>query len=125
MRADRLANKLELLERDLQDASDDVLEKMARGDEARARLQADLSRLAETAERADTAQRQTATVLRVDVADVIKRADAKMDLFSNEMLTANNMLRALQQQGNATQQAASSCQAMSADAPSWEQASVS
>lgn len=121
IRADRLANKLELLERDLQDASDDVLEKMARGDEVRARLQADLSRLAETAERADNAQRQTATVLRVDVADVIKRADAKMDLFSNEMLTANNMLRALQQQGNATQQAASSCQAMSADAPGWEQ----
>lgn len=121
MRADRLANKLELLERDLQDASEDVLEKMARGDEARARLHADMSRLADMAERADTAQRQTATVLRVDVADVIKRADAKMDLFSNEMLAANNMLRALQQQGNATQQAASSCQAMSADAPSWEQ----
>lgn len=121
MRADRLANKLELLERDLQDASEDALEKMARGDEARARLHADLSRLADLAERADTAQRQTATVLRVDVADVIKRADAKMDLFSHEMLTANTILRALQQQGNATQQAASSCQAMSADAPSWEQ----
>ncbi|XP_065293608.1 uncharacterized protein [Dermacentor albipictus] len=121
MRADRLANKLELLERDLQDASEDALEKMARGDEARARLHADLSRLADLAERADTAQRQTATVLRVDVADVIKRADAKMDLFSHEMFTANTILRALQQQGNATQQAASSCQAMSADAPSWEQ----
>lgn len=114
MRADRLVNKLELLERDLQDASEDALEKMAR-------LHADLSRLANLAERADTAQRQTATVLRVEVADVIKRADAKMDLFSHEMLTANNMLRALQEQGNATQQAASSCQALSADAPNWEQ----
>ncbi|KAK8789204.1 hypothetical protein V5799_021022 [Amblyomma americanum] len=121
MRADRLANKLELLERDLQDASEDALEKMTRGDEARARLHADVSRLADLTERAEAAQRQAATVLRVDVADVIKRADAKMDLFSQEMLTANNMLRAMQQQQqNATQQQAA-CQGTSPDAPSWEQ----
>lgn len=121
MRADRLANKLELLERDLQDASEDALEKMTRGDEARARLHADVSRLADLTERAEATQRQAATVLRVDVADVIKRADAKMDLFSHEMLTANNMLRAMQQQQqNATQQQAA-CQGASPDAPSWEQ----
>lgn len=122
MRADRIAGKLELLERDVQDASEDALEKMARGDEARARLQADVSRLADLAERTEAAQRQTATLLRVDVADVIKRADAKMDLFGHELLTANTLLRTVQQQqGNASQQAAAACHGMSPDSPSWEQ----
>lgn len=122
MRADRIASKLELLERDVQDASEDALEKMARGDEARARLQADVSRLADMAERTEAAQRQTSTLLRVDVADVIKRADAKMDLFGHEMLTANTLLRTMQQQqGNASQQAAAACHGISPDSPSWEQ----
>lgn len=121
MRADRIAGKLELLERDVQDASEDALEKMSRGDEARARLQADVSRLADLAERTEAAQRQTVTLLRVDVADVIKRADAKMDLFGHELLTANALLRTVQQQqGNVSQQAAA-CHGMSSDSPSWEQ----
>lgn len=121
MRADRIAGKLELLERDVQDASEDALEKMSRGDEARARLQADVSRLADLAERTEAAQRQTVTLLRVDVADVIKRADAKMDLFGHELLTANALLRTVQQQqGNASQQAAA-CHGMSPDSPGWEQ----
>lgn len=117
MRADRLTNKLELMERDLQDSSEDALEKIARGDEARARLQSDVSRILDSLDKLDNSQRQTDAVIRADVSDVIKRSDAKMDLFSHEILTVASLLRSMQ--SDATR-ASAACRSGPAS-PSWEQ----
>ncbi|KAM7309127.1 uncharacterized protein LOC115323762 [Ixodes scapularis] len=117
MRADRLTNKLELMERDLQDSSEDALEKIARGDESRARLQSDVSKILDSLDKMDASQRQMDTVIRADVSDVIKRSDAKMDLFSHEILTVASLLRAIQTDATRTSAACRS----GPESPSWEQ----
>lgn len=116
MRADRLTNKLELMERDFQDSSEDAIEKITRGDESRARLHSDVSKVIDALDKLDSSQRHMDIVLRSDVSDVIKRSDAKMDLFSHEILTVTSLLRSMQ--NNSSQP--TTCQSPQ-DFPTWEQ----